>query len=304
MSGCYVAFHKQLGDLVLLEPALSRLREHYGEPVRVLTRNGHAPVLKLMHGVQLMHGMPLVPCRYLYCFDPLSKSAFRSLFTPALSKGLLIPEKRELRWYHPWIFSTIETPELDDTYIAEFFWSHLPVPAQHAFCPPRLDPPPEKWAMPHCKPGSYVLVHPTSGWCRKTWTVKGWVDVLRELEQAGPFIMTGGKIDWQIAHCQEIAEQAGSCVKNLVNATTMEEYLWLCANARAVLTVDGATSHLAAAFGVPCLTLFGPTSIYNWHRPAPRHRAIQAPVDKDGIRRLRRLEAPAVLETVRALLAE
>ena len=35
MPGCYAVFHKQLGDLVLLEPTLAKLREHHGVPVRM-----------------------------------------------------------------------------------------------------------------------------------------------------------------------------------------------------------------------------------------------------------------------------
>lgn len=300
MSGCYAVFHKQLGDLVLLEPALTRLREHHGEPVRLLTRNGHAAVVKLMPGVRLARGMPMVPSRYLYCFDPLSKSSFRSFMTPTRFKKILLPERREQRWYHTRIFSQVETPELGNTYVAEFFWSHLPVPTQKAFRPPRLKPPPAEWAPPGRAPRSYVLINPTAGWRHKAWTAKGWATVLLAQEQVGPFLMTSGGTDWQISHCREIAERTGSCIENLASVTTLREYLWLCANARAVLTVDGAASHLASAFGVPCLTLFGPTNIHNWHHSGQTHIAVQAPMDKDGIRRLRLLNPESVIDVLRS----
>ena len=52
MPGCYAVFHKQLGDLVLLEPTLAKLCEHHGAPVECMTRGGHAPLLQLMPGVQ------------------------------------------------------------------------------------------------------------------------------------------------------------------------------------------------------------------------------------------------------------
>ena len=46
MPGCYAVFHKQLGDLVLLEPTLAKLCEHHGAPVECMTRSGHAPLLR------------------------------------------------------------------------------------------------------------------------------------------------------------------------------------------------------------------------------------------------------------------
>ncbi|MFZ0711866.1 MAG: hypothetical protein WAM53_17635, partial [Terrimicrobiaceae bacterium] len=86
MPGCYAVFHKQLGDLVLLEPALSKLRGHHGEPVQCMTRRGHLPLLGLMAGVHPQGGTALAWRSHLYCFDPLNKSAVRSLLSPARVK--------------------------------------------------------------------------------------------------------------------------------------------------------------------------------------------------------------------------
>lgn len=85
--------------------------------------------------------------------------------------------------------------------------------------------------------------------------------------------------------------------------TSLREFLWLCANAGAVLTVDGAAAHLAAAFSVPSLAIFGPTSLLNWHLVGPQTKAVQAPVAEDDIRHLKNLKAEPVLEACRALFA-
>ena len=302
MSGCYAVFHKQLGDLVLLEPCLSRLRDHHGAPVRLLTRSGHAPLAELMSGVQFVRGLPLAPAGQLYCFDPLNKSAMRSLFAPVLSRRFVPAERRELRWFHPVLFPRVQTPDLGESYVAEFFWTHAPVPAKAPFRPPRLERPPEAWAPPGRAPGSYLLVNPTAGWRHKSWTADGWSQILKALDE--PALLTGAGSDWQVAQCREIAEKAGGQVESIASSTSLREYLWLCANARAVLTVDGAASHLAAAFGVPCLTLFGPTNIRNWHRPAPGHLALQAPTGNDGHCRVRNLDPAAVLEAAQRLLSD
>jgi len=298
MAGCYVAFHKQLGDLVLLEPALSRLLAHHGRPVRLMTRNGHADLVALMPGVKFVKGLALAPVRSLYCFDPLSKSAFRSLLAPVLTRRLVVPERAELRWYHPLVFSGPSNPELGDSYVAEYFWEHTPVPAHAPFRPPVLSEPPDDWAPAGWKPGEFILVNPTSGWKKKMWTVEGWTAVLRALGPRCRFVLTNAGSDWQAAHCEGIAAATGGAV---IRQTALRQFLWLCANARAVLSVDGAASHLASAFGVKCFTVFGPTRMAQWHRPAPGHIAFQAPPNTGGIRGLQRLEAGPVIEALAAL---
>jgi ADP-heptose:LPS heptosyltransferase len=297
MAGCYVAFHKQLGDLVLLEPALSRLLAHHGEPVRLMTRNGHADLVRLMPGVEFVKGLALAPALSLYCFDPLNKSAFRSLLAPVLERHLVRPAQAELHWYHPIIFSRPRNLELTDSYIAEYFWANTPVPANGPFRPPVLSRPPDEWAPEGWKAGKFILVNPTSGWKKKMWTVEGWTAALNSLADRHRFVITSAKADWQVAHCRGIAAATGAAIQ----PTTLRQFLWLCANARAVLSVDGAASHLAAAFGVKCFTVFGPTIMEQWHRPAPGQRAFQAPLNEAGIRSLKKLESAPVVEALAAL---
>jgi len=303
MSGCYVVFHKQLGDLLLLEPALSRLRAHHGLPVCVLTRNGHAPLLEIMPGMRFQHGLALTPRSHLYCFDHQNKSALRALLIPARHKRAILPEKREIAWFHRPLFGDPIVTELGDRYVAEYFWDNTPVPATGPFRPPRLNRPPDAWKPPGFSHEPYVLLNATSGWRHKSWLPERWAEVLRDLhtEHGIRFVLTSASTDWQIRHCHEIETLAGPFVTSLASGTTLENFLWLCAHARMVFTVDGAASHLATAFGVRSLTLFGRTNIHNWHYPAARHIALQAPASRDGICRLRDLAGPGVLEAARAL---
>jgi len=303
MPGCYAVFHKQLGDLLLLEPALARLRSHHGAPVHVLTRTGHAPLLQLMDGVIYQSGLPLAWHSHLVCYDPLNKSALRSLFAPAGKKQCVLPEKREMQWFHRPLFGKVIVPELGDQYVAEYFWRNTPVPTEEEFRLPRLSKPPDAWRPDGLDGDPFVLLNPTSGWRQKCWQADAWAEVLQSLRQktGWRFLMTSASTDWQITHCREIAERAGACVHSLANRTSLENFLWLCAHAQAVLTVDGAASHLAQAFGVRSLTLFGPTSLANWHRGTPRNLAVQAPASKDGKRRLKNLSAGTVLEAAALL---
>ena len=262
-----------------------------------MTRNGHAELVALMPGVEFVRGLAPAPARSLYCFDPLSKSAFRSLLAPVLERHLIRPTQAELRWYHPLVFSPPSIPELGDSYVAEFFWANTPVPANGPFRPPVLSKPPDDWAPEGWKAGRFILVNPTSGWKKKMWTVDGWAAVIRSIGSGCRFVLTHAGSEWQTAHCEGIAAATGATIQ----PTTLRQFLWLCANARAVLSVDGAASHLAAAFGVKCFTAFGPSNLAQWHHPVPGHIAFQAPPDQKGIRSLKKLEAGPVIEALGAL---
>lgn len=301
MPGCYAAFHKQLGDLVLLEPALSRLWEFHGAPVALMTRTGHAPLLDLMPGIEFLRGQPFHPRSHLYGFDPLNKSAVRSLFAPVFRKTLILPERREMQWFHPFVFGKVIVPELGDKYVAEYFWENTPVPTAGAFRPPQLSAPPLAWKTGDFSQGEFVLLNPTSGWRKKSWLPERWAEVLRDLPAGKTIVMTSGTTDWQVEQCEEIRRLMGPTVQSLASGTTLEQFLWLCANAAMVLTVDGAASHLAAAFGVKALTLFGPTNIHNWHYPTVRNSSVQADSSPDGVRRMKNLQADTVAEAARKL---
>jgi ADP-heptose:LPS heptosyltransferase len=303
MPGCYVVFHKQLGDLVLLEPTLSKLRDHHGAPIGCMTRRGHAPLLRLIPGVDAQRAIPLSYRSHLYCFDPLDKSAVRSLLSPAGAKKCVLPEKREMKWFHKHIFREVIVPELGDHYIAEYFWKNTPVPSSLPFRPPQLNPPPDDWKPKALGDEPFVLVNPTAGWRQKSWLSDRWIQTLNALhrEKQLSFVVTSASVDWQVQHCREI-EEGSPFVRSLASGTSLENFLWLCSRAQAVFTVDGAASHLGRAFGVNTITLFGPTNSRNWHYPVPGSLSIQAPPSKDRICRLRNLSPDTVIEMARQVL--
>ncbi len=208
MSGCYVVFHKQLGDLLLLEPSFARLKAHHGGPVRVMTRRGHRDLLSLMDGVEYLGGQSFSWKSNLYCYDPLSKSAFRALFSPVRHRHCILPEKREMSRIHPLIFGQVIVPELGDSYIAQYFWDNTPVPTALTFRNARLNQPPADWKPEGLGNEPYILVNPTSGWRKKSWVAERWVETVKALHQKHklPIVMTSASTDWQIEQCREIVE--------------------------------------------------------------------------------------------------
>jgi ADP-heptose:LPS heptosyltransferase len=209
-----------------------------------------------------------------------------------------------MKWFHTRLFRELIVPELGDCYVAEYFWENTPVPSSLSFRPPRLDRPPDRWKPDGMGDAPFILVNPTSGWRQKSWLPHCWATTLGALhdESGLKFVMTSAAVDWQIQHCREIQERSGAIVRSLASATSLENFLWLCSRAQAVFTVDGAASHLARAFGVKSLTLFGPTSRKNWHYSSDGSLAVQAPPSKDRICRLRNLSAEAVIKIARQML--
>ncbi len=83
MSRCLAIFHKQLGDLVLLEPTLKRLARASDSSVDLITRSGFQPLISLMPHVNFRRQPASKAYETLWCFDDRKKSAFYSLGLPS-----------------------------------------------------------------------------------------------------------------------------------------------------------------------------------------------------------------------------
>ncbi|HEV7285355.1 MAG TPA: lipopolysaccharide heptosyltransferase I [Kaistia sp.] len=102
-----------------------------------------------------------------------------------------------------------------------------------------------------------VLIHGTS-WATKTWTVEGWRGIAEHCGAAG----LGVKL---FAHGATETERAARIAAGLPNveqvpAGGLESLIPVIANAAGVVTVDTGLGHLAAAFGIPTIGLYGPTN--------------------------------------------
>jgi hypothetical protein len=147
MSRCLVIFHKQLGDLVLLEPALRCLAHANGHTVDLITRSGFRPLDSLMPHVSFRSKPNAKIYDTLWCFDDRRKSTFYSLLSRARQKHLLaINPGASIQWYHSKIFQTIQAPDLSRSHISEYYWKHT-LGDDRNFRPPELRPPPKEWAF-------------------------------------------------------------------------------------------------------------------------------------------------------------
>jgi ADP-heptose:LPS heptosyltransferase len=232
-----------------------------GQAVDLITRSGFQALGSLMPHVNFRSKPNGKIYNTLWCFDDRRKSAFYSLLSRAREKHLLINPGASIQWYHSKIFRTIQAPKLGRSHISEYYWKHTLENNHGSFRPPELAPPPKKWACP-ISSINYLHVNPTSGWKSKNWTAEKWAITINRLAQhgIGPVVMTSGTQDWQKEHCAAICRRLIEPIECIAGETTIKNYLWIIWNAKAVLTVEGSASHIAAAFKRRCLTLFGHTN--------------------------------------------
>jgi glycosyltransferase involved in cell wall biosynthesis len=273
-----VIFHKQLGDVLLLEPALAKLSASYGQNVVLSTRLKFEPMVRLMRNVDMAGLLPTHGVSRVISFSPRPRAAVKTLLTQCDSKVAIFKDPSGIQWWHRFIYMS-GCPVVPDSgeYKAKYLYRVMPCDTILPYRPPRLISPPEEW-KPKSLEGNYILLHATSAWKRKTWSAQKWAAVLDKLHDSGmgPFVCTSGPVSWEIEFVNSIQKASRALIINFAGKTSLESYLWLVANANLVLCIDSSATHLAAAFQRPSVTLFGPTNPKEWHYSSERARLIDA----------------------------
>jgi ADP-heptose:LPS heptosyltransferase len=97
--------------------------------------------------------------------------------------------------------------------------------------------------------------------------------VARALADAGPVVVTGAADEASLA-C-DVAISAGLGTGAVTTGTGLDELAALVASARLVVCGDTGVAHLASAYAVPSVVLFGPTPPHRWGPPEhPRHQVL------------------------------
>ncbi len=277
-----VIFHKQLGDTVLLEPVLRKLAQASGEQVQLLCPPQFEPVIELMPHTRLASGRGRWLPDRLWAYDWGGKTTRAAAVTFCREKHLLIPNPLWVKWQHRLVFKHIATPDYLHRHVSRYFWDHTLVDKKGMeFNHLRLARPPADWAALGWQDEPYVLLNPVSAWKRKSYDAGKWARVLAHLRCFGRkrVVMTGGTESWQQEHCAEIAAAAaaeGGAVEDVSGRTNLKEFMHLISRASLVLCIDGAAAHLARGFGVPCLTIFGPSYRWMWHEQDALNVAVAA----------------------------
>jgi len=105
--------------------------------------------------------------------------------------------------------------------------------------------------------GSYHVFAPGAEFGpSKRWPERHYAALARGLD--APVLLLGSAKD--AAVCEQIVEAGGGRCRNLAGRTSLAEAFALIAAARAMVSNDSGLMHVAAAFGIPQVALFGSSS--------------------------------------------
>jgi heptosyltransferase-3 len=137
-----------------------------------------------------------------------------------------------------------------------------------------------------------VAWHPGSGSPKKNWDVAKWIEVFAKLGLKKIMLITGEAEEQRLAEIELALEKAGIGfvpLRGLGFEGLVEELRGL----RLFFGHDSGVSHLAAACGVPCALVFGPTDPKVW---APANEGVHVLRAPEG--ELEKLEVNGVVEFV------
>jgi heptosyltransferase-2 len=155
------------------------------------------------------------------------------------------------------------------------FRNRLPYPIYHYSSETREAPPAPREAP--------VAIHPGSGSAAKNWPDGQWRELMARLE--APVLLVLGEAERERWTERLVAQ----CASRRRHRLEVADRLPLPALAAALrqcrffLGHDSGVSHLAAAVGLPCVLLFGPTDPAMWAPPGPLVRVIRRGPALDSI---------------------
>lgn len=120
----------------------------------------------------------------------------------------------------------------------------------------------------------WVTLNPFSRWSYKEWNDDKWIRIIDWLWQD---FYTATVIVGSEAERERAGRLAGACkgrTSNMAGRTTLAELAALLSLSSLHLGVDSAAPHIAAAVGVPTVTLYGPTSWRDWAPVGDQHRVV------------------------------
>ena len=305
---------KRIGDLVLTTPALRALHEAWPEAHLALgVMDGTAGLLPAIPAVQsgivFGRGRGWTPWQQVLtggwdlCLDFTGND--RSAMATALSRAptrvaFASVRRNRIRAlaYNAWCPSKVREVHTARHYLDLVAAVLPPDRAQPGDLEPELLLPPN---FPENPPvdGEYALLHPGTARPEKYWLAERWGEVAAQVRAAYGLrtIFTCGPDDFERAHVQAIPGAALPGKSEIRQPKDLISLAALVAGARVVISCDTGVVHLAAAFRVPQVVLFGPTNPFHWRPTHDRAVVLSAAQPDAPLRRFepRMKEAPMEL---------
>lgn len=133
-------------------------------------------------------------------------------------------------------------------------------------------------------PRPWMAVHPGSGSERKNWPLSSWESLLLHVEKSegpGTVFVVAGESD--TPRVEQLRPRLSNRIV-LLETLPLPVLSAVLARCGFFMGHDSGISHLAAATGVPCLLLFGPTDPGVWGPANPQVEILSSPTGRmDGI---------------------
>ncbi|GAA1842205.1 glycosyltransferase family 9 protein [Agromyces salentinus] len=252
----------KLGDLLVAVPALAALRRGFPEHRIVLATTGWlAPIVDLVDGVDEL--LPTPGLSRPLDVEPGTIDIAVNLHGRGPESGDLLDAVRPRRLiaHAP---DAPDGPEWVDGMHERERWTRL---VRSAGVPADADE--VAIAVPPRAPVIHgaVVVHVGAFYGARRWPADRFADVARALIANGHrVVFTGG--DEERDRALEVAALAGSPVEAvLAGRVDLAGFAAVIAAAELVVTVDTGAAHLASAYGIPSVVIFGPAPPESWGPP-------------------------------------
>ena len=119
-----------------------------------------------------------------------------------------------------------------------------------------------------------IALHPFSRWRYKEWPIRNYVKLIDHIgSRYGVSILMTGSDD-ERARAAEIVKRSTIDVYSLAGKTSIGELAAVLKRCSLLIGIDSAPVHIAAAVGIPTVTIFGPSSPVNWAPRGKGHSVI------------------------------
>ena len=113
--------------------------------------------------------------------------------------------------------------------------------------------------------GDYIVIHPTSRWLFKCWSVKKMAMVINHLSENGyTIVITAAPVKNELQMVEDILGTVKYPVINFAGSLTLQELAVLIARSQLYFGLDSVPMHMASALKVPIVALFGPSGDIEW----------------------------------------
>ena len=119
-----------------------------------------------------------------------------------------------------------------------------------------------------------IALHPFSRWRYKEWPIRNYIKLIDRIgSRYGVSILMTGSDD-ERHRAAEIVKRSQIDVYSLAGKTSIGELAAVLKRCSLLIGIDSAPVHIAAAVGIPTVTIFGPSSPVNWAPRGKGHSVI------------------------------